>query len=465
MFKTDLLWQNDDRWADLPLGSGPHTIKEWGCLMVDLCMIVNGYGYNETPQTFNNKMKTIGGFQGEMVNAWVLSKAYPGVQALGYDECENTPAPIAKIDAALSNGDPVVVQVDWSPNAGVQSHWVIAYARKGNDYLVYDPYKYSGDAPGKELGLLTRYNHQGDTLEEAISAVLFLSGQNVGGAGSSSGTGSLGASVPQPAPKVAVPAESFDVYATTDGLAFRSAASVGSTLIRRLNMSDRLQTLEKASDAKAKLGQYNQWLKIQDPTGDQGYIAAWYAATAPEPAAPKTGGQPGSSPSFDLTVTPTTEGLALRDQPSIQGNLLKRLPFTAKLLVLEPVLTARQKIGIFGKWLNIRDIAGVEGHVAAWYVTETMAPALGVKAPADDGEGGAPDPGSGLVVRTATDGLAFRSEPRVAAETLIKRLALQSELLLKDPEDKNRVGQVGQWIKVKELGGQEGWVAAWHVNI
>ena len=52
MFQTDLLWQNDNRWANVPLGSGPHTIKQWGCLMVDLCMIVNGYGYSETPKTW-----------------------------------------------------------------------------------------------------------------------------------------------------------------------------------------------------------------------------------------------------------------------------------------------------------------------------------------------------------------------------------------------------------------------------
>jgi len=467
VFKTDLLWQNDDRWANYPLGSGPHTIKDWGCLMVDLCMIVNGYGYSETPQTFNNKMNSMGGFQGELVNAWVLPKVFPGVQTLSYDECETSPAPIAKIDAALANGDPVVVQVDWSPNTGIQSHWVIAYARKGNDYLIYDPYKYSGDAPGKELELLTRYKHQGSTLEEAISAALFLTGENKSaGAGSSSGVGTV---IPQASPRVPVPADSMDVFPTTDELAFRSAPSVGSSLIKRLALKDRLQTLEKSSEVNAKLGQYNQWLRVQDPAVDQGYVAAWYASTS-EPGtgsagqAPVTTGSPAPQPAqVNLIVTPIMIGLAFRDQPSIKGKLLKRLPFTARLQVLEPIATARQKIGVFGKWLKVREITGLEGYAAAWYLTETMAPALGVKAPTDDGEGGTPDPSGAPVVRTTTDGLAFRSEPTVTDTTLIKRLPLQSELLLVEPNDLSKVGEVGQWIQVKDISGEEGWVAAWHV--
>ena len=57
-FQSDLLWQNDPKWANEKLGFGPQTIKEWGCLMTSLCMVTNGYGYKETPSSFNKKFPT-----------------------------------------------------------------------------------------------------------------------------------------------------------------------------------------------------------------------------------------------------------------------------------------------------------------------------------------------------------------------------------------------------------------------
>lgn len=468
MFQTNLLWQNDERWANLPLGSGPHTIKEWGCLMVDLCMVVNGYGYQETPQTFNDKMKSSGGFQGEYINAWVVPSIFPGVQTLSYDECESTPAPIAKIDAALAQGDPVIVQVDWSPNAGVQSHWVIAYAKEGSDYLVYDPYRYSGDSPDKKLTLLSRYKHQGSTLSQAISAVLFMTGSRR----TSSGQGGVsGSTISTPPAKTPVPTDSFFVYAAVEDLAFRSAPSVGAALLKRVPERTAFKTLEKEVNAAAKLGQYGQWLHVQDPSGDQGYVAAWYLTEEPSGGAETAGNTAsGSRPSAGvgsrlngLVVTPTADGLALRSGGSFGADLIKRLPFTAKLKVLETPVSARNKVGKFNEWMNVQDIVGDSGYVAAWYVTETAAPVLGVKAETDDDESGVPDESEALVVRTTVDQLALRKDPVISGSTLLMRLPLQTELVLLDPEEEAKIGQIGQWLQVREVNGLEGYVAAWYV--
>ncbi len=471
MFQTDLLWQNDDRWARLPLGSGPHTIKEWGCLMVDLCMVVNGYGYSETPKTFNNKMKANGGFQGELINAWVVPSVFPGVQTLSYDECENIPAPIAKIDAALVKGDPVIVQVDYSPNSGVQSHWVIAYAKEGNDYLIYDPYKYSGDALGKKLTLLSRYKHQGTTLSRAITAVLFMTGVN------KKRGGSVGAIVPdpKPEPKIPVPADSFKVYATTDDLAFRTSPSVGSDLIKRVPENAPFDTLEKKINAAAKLGQYGQWLHLQDAGGDQGYVAAWYLSSkktsgthsAGDPGTTTTPTTTGPAPPLttgaQLHVTPTTDGLAMRAAPSLSGNLIKRLPFTARLKVLEPDEGARRKLGVFNAWIKVQDITGQQGFAAGWYLTEAAAPVLGVKSETEDDEGGSPDPTDEVIVRTRVDQLALRKSPWISGATLLLRLPLQAELVLLDEGDIDKIGKIGQWVHVRDVNGVEGYVAAWYV--
>jgi hypothetical protein len=56
--------------------------------------------------------------------------------------CETGDAPLGQIDAALAAGQPVIVRVDASPNPGLQWHYVLLYARKGDDYLMLDPWPY-----------------------------------------------------------------------------------------------------------------------------------------------------------------------------------------------------------------------------------------------------------------------------------------------------------------------------------
>jgi uncharacterized protein YgiM (DUF1202 family) len=453
-------------------------------------MVANGYGYSETPQTFNDKMKAAGGFQGEFVNAFLVPQVFPGISILSYDECDTSPAPVAKIDAALAKGDPVLVQVDWSPNAGVQSHWVIAYAKEGNDYAIYDPYMYAGDAPGKKLLMFSRYNHQGTDPATAISAALFLTGvggQKSGSTGAtvSGGSGSAAAPAatttaapaapPAPKAKVPVPADSFSVYVIEDDLALRADPSVGGALISRQKLDTALKTLEKKTNAEVKVGQYNQWLQVQDPSGAQGYVAAWYVSKtkgASAPPVPGAGAQGAGTPAApaasavgagELVVTPITDGLALREKPELNGNLIMRLPFTAKLKVLEAGAGARAKLGVTNQWLKVKEVTGKEGYVAAWYVTEAAAPALGVKAATSDGQGGAATPSSAIVVRTNADQVALRATPLVDANNLIKRYPLQAQLVLLDPAEAGKIGVTNQWLKVKDLDDQQGFVAAWYV--
>jgi hypothetical protein len=38
------------------------------------------------------------------------------------------------------------------------------------------------------------------------------------------------------------------------------------------------------------------------------------------------------------------------------------------LVVLEPVVSAQGKIGVYGQWLNVREPGGQSGYVAAWYI-------------------------------------------------------------------------------------------------
>jgi hypothetical protein len=41
---------------------------------------------------------------------------------------------------------------------------VLVKEKKGDDYIIYDPYKYGGDGPGKDVLLTQRYKYQGQKL-------------------------------------------------------------------------------------------------------------------------------------------------------------------------------------------------------------------------------------------------------------------------------------------------------------
>ena len=93
-----------------------------------------------------------------------------------YATCKSSPAPVGLIDAAVAAGKPVILQVDWNKQAGIQTHFVLVKEKKDDDYILYDPYKYGGDGPSKEVLLTKRYKYNGATLATEISAVLWFDG-------------------------------------------------------------------------------------------------------------------------------------------------------------------------------------------------------------------------------------------------------------------------------------------------
>ena len=102
MFKTQNLYQNDDKWKNTKLGNSSETIGGWGCLLTSVTMMLNGIGYNETPETVNEKMKANGGFQGAFFIPSVLPYIWPNAAYRDMQPCETSVAPIAQIDAAVA---------------------------------------------------------------------------------------------------------------------------------------------------------------------------------------------------------------------------------------------------------------------------------------------------------------------------------------------------------------------------
>jgi len=483
MFKTQNLYQNDEKWKNTKLGNSSETIGGWGCLLTSVTMMLNGIGYNETPESVNEKMKSAGGFQGAFFIPSVLPFVWPNCAYRDMQPCESFPAPIAQIDAAVAQGKPVILQVDWNKQAGIQTHFVLVKEKKGNDYILYDPYKYGGDGPDKEVLLTTRYKYNGATLEKEISAVLWFD--------------SYSAAPPEPPKqtKVPVPADKFVIYAAEDDLALRADPSVGGYLWKRMVNGTELICLEPKATAKAKIGVNGQWINVQDPNGDQGYVAAWYVSetkgqppvapagtttAAPKPAstaATTVASKPAVSASAAPPAKPLpagamafvpTEELAFRSRPEISPEtLIRRIPVTEQLICLEPANFAIPKVGVTGQWLKVRDQQNKEGFVAAWYVkyaSGSTAQQPAAQPAASTATAATPaSTGAGKVKATA-NAVAFRKQPVVSEATLIRWLPLGEELTIAEPGGEAKVGANNQWLKVKDKGGVEGYVAAWFVG-
>ena len=453
MFKTQNLYQNDDKWKNVKLGNSSETLGSWGCLLTSVTMLLNGIGYNETPETVNEKMKRAGGFQGALFMPSVVPYIWPNCLYRDMQPCESSVPPIAQIDAAVAAGKPVILQVDWSKQAGTQTHFVLVKDKKGNDYVLYDPYKYSGDGPDKEVLLTSRYKYNGAKLASEISAVLWFDSSNAQ------------APTPPKMTKVPVPAEKYCIYAAEDDLALRADPSIGGYLWKRMLMGTELTCLEPKATAKGKVGVNNQWINVQDPNGDQGYVAAWYVSETKGGAAPSTTTTTSAPPATKLppgalAFIPTQE-LSFRTQPVIAPETLIRIvPMTEQLVCVEPASQAIPKVGKQGEWLRVRDASNKEGYVAAWYVkyaSGSTAQQATTTTTLLSSNGGP------IKVKATAEGIALRNQPLVSDATLIKRLPLGTEFVVLETGAEAKIGKNDQWLKVKDPSGTEGFVAAWFV--
>jgi hypothetical protein len=136
--------------------------------------------------------------------------------------------------------------------------------------------------------------------------------------------------------------------------------------------------LEPKATAKVKIGVEGQWINVQDPKGDQGYVAAWYvsetkgqptapATTKPASVSTTTAATPASKPlpTGALAFLPIEE-LSLRTQPVIAPEtMIRRIPVTETLACVEPANQAIPKVGVTGQWIKVRDALNKEGYVAA----------------------------------------------------------------------------------------------------
>ena len=399
-FKLVYHSQQDPQWKNdiLGLGDPTDTLGEFGCAITSIAMLLSGHGYPETPKTLNEKMKNSGGFQGSYIVWGAISNIHPQVTLKEHIPCETTDAPLGKIDAALAAGQPVVVRVDSSPAPGLQWHYVLLYARKGNDYLMLDPYPYQPGTVKEDL-LMARYS-RGNPLQRSIQQILIYNCSTSGGAiatPASSGT----TSTPQPQPTPAsTPAGGIQARVTDEVTAFlrirtstdtSSDANVVATVT-----AGTILTIVNAAD-ESKLGINGQWVRVRTAQGQEGMTAAWFlekvAGATPAPSTgatpspvseapastPSAPPAPSPAPSPTPPLDPTKKylvvsaaagagGTSLRKTASNKGITLMILTPGMFLIVIEPYAKATSKLSKQDQWIYVRGPNKKPGYVLSQFV-------------------------------------------------------------------------------------------------
>ena len=467
--------QQDPAWKSVKIGSSSETIGHVGCALTSVNMLVSGHGYPETPKTLNAKLNSRGGYVDAAIIWGAVTGIYPQIAYRSLVLCRDTAAPLSQIDASIAAGQPVLVEVDSSPKAGLQTHWVVLYKKQGDDYLMLDPWPHPTES-GQEVSLMPRYSH-GKTLKKSITAVVFYECLQDGSGESNEAASTEPASPTQPGTYVKVPVK------VEAGLRLRSAPTTASATVSIEPPGALLRVTEPVHVALPKIGVYDQWIKVRDGAGREGYVAAWYVEAGPTVEATGTPLEDDTGPSESEAPTePTPEpvpeptpapvpdveeltvyvsqsvgdaGLRMRKTASMGGALVAVEKAGTALTVLEPADKARAKVGNPGKWLHVSDFKRLQGYVAANYVE------LREATPAE-----VPEPmievGTVYVSNTAAAGLRMRSAPNTNSSTLLI-LPPGSELQVLEGTA-NMVGAFGKWFKVREAGGKEGYVAAWYVR-
>ena len=400
-FQLVYLSQQDPKWKTDILGFGDpgDTIGYIGCALTATAMLLSGHGYSETPKALNQKLKNVNGFVSAAIMWSAVNKIYPNVSLKAYIPCSNSDAPLAQIDASIAAGQPAIVQVDRSPASGIQTHWVVLYQRKGDDYLMLDPWPYQPDIT-KEDFLMKRYA-QGRTLKHAISHVILYEAYGSGGPISTPPTQPTTDSAP-----ASISGASARVKPeVTWGLNLRSSADTSSmaNVVAVLPPGTQLLLLE--SDGYSRVGAINQMLRVRTAQGQEGFVAAWYlekvsegippvvAEPAPGPASgasevpASTPTTPPVTPTESSETAPTSpeppkedklvvivsisvgsSGLRLRKTASKSGALIMVLKAGTRLTVIEPAAKAQAKIGKANQWIYVREPNGKRGYVGAEFI-------------------------------------------------------------------------------------------------
>lgn len=358
--------QRDPRWRETRLGFGDEqtTIGSDGCLITSLAMLAGAYGLSETPASLNDKLIALGrnaGFFGALFVWEAIPRVLPGLSARRRVDCRLVPAPLGEIDGELAAGRPVLVEVDMAPSPQVDTHWVVITAKRGDDYLISDPWPVDAQ-PGTSL--MAGYGFGRRTPDRIITYVVEIDGPSSTG-------GATGDSAD--APQRVIVADDPDVRAI-GGLRLRETPVSGPQK-RLLPVGTVLTTLEAPATVAARIGRENAWLQVITEDGLSGYVAAWYVRAAPLERAAAPFGAPATAPpllrNVGLQAVVGRRGAILRAAPHERS--IARLVPGDRLQVIDAPKSALAAAGHRGEWIAVRVLdggaRGMKGVVPAIYIT------------------------------------------------------------------------------------------------
>jgi hypothetical protein len=347
-------------------------------------MMLSGHGYTETPKSLNQKLQKVKGFVGSGIAWYTVSQLYPQVRINSIIKCYDTPAPLAQIDSALAKGQPAIVCVDSQPSPEFRSHYVVLIGRKGNDYLMLDPWPYQTDV-NKETYLMPRYS-QGNPLQRSIMQVVLY--ENVAADGVIQLPGVAVATPATPSPTTQPAGQPTPTPVLTGSHArVRDDVTFGLNIRSSEDTSSKANVLETVPagtlltvtepNGWLQIGAINQWIRVYTPGGKEGLAAAWYLEKVPgetyptmpdsttdSTSQPDNGKAPATQTSR-LVVKVQKNGLRVYESNYGKGKVLSTEKTGAKLVVVEDPSKAAAKIGSAGSWLNVKASTGKRGFVDA----------------------------------------------------------------------------------------------------
>lgn len=134
--------QNDPAWGHLPLGHGPDTIGESGCLLTAFTQILLHYGFSINPAALNADL-LVGG---RYINGDLLSDAsisglpqFPGVNYVTRWDFTQRAADLSVLTNNETDEYVIEIDFDHNPSDGIQTHFVRFVSYENGQLIIDDP--------------------------------------------------------------------------------------------------------------------------------------------------------------------------------------------------------------------------------------------------------------------------------------------------------------------------------------
>ncbi|RMF82212.1 MAG: hypothetical protein D6737_02685 [Chloroflexi bacterium] len=298
--------------------------------------------------------------------------------------------------------------------------------------------------------------------------------------------------IPEPAMPAATLPEGLRVVPTTDEVNIRARPTMTARIVGTVAAGEVVAVVDVEGDAAGKIGVRDQWIQVHKASGEEGFAAAWLfeiaepstavaeppptmeteapqpdpvASSEPVPEAPvgeavATGSEP------VLILTPKDSNVRLRAAP-VDGDPIGGIRLNETVVAAEPIDEAAAKIGVKGQWVRVRTTTGQEGFAAAWLLVIIEAPEQATTAATANPQ---PTTITGevrqmLYLVPTVESLRLRAAP-VNGQTIggIKAGEVM-QVTEASSTAADKIGQRGEWIKVRTASGQEGYVAGWLVRL